>query len=379
MLRPITNKATVRGFIMVVAMLMLIPVSRVSAQEQRIRLDRTEITAGELFAEIERQSGLMFAINHANFDTSKILSVPADAGVTELVRQALEGTPMTYRITGNHILIVSRREEEAMKRSHAAVKPASFYDLSNRVYDNPDFEKDLAVYNASVADRYQPTETLSMQPSDSVQVIYIPRADSVFTYPDSTFPLDYMKTGASLPESMSYLRNAPAKYSLKINLPYAATLTPNISFEIGLGRRTSLDLTGSYNPWKLKGTREDNRKLVHWTARPEFRYWLCERSNGHFFGASVFYWQYNISRHDLPLLFEREYRYEGNAVGAGLSYGYHLPLAKRWGLEFNVGAGVVFMNYDRYSCAKCNRDKEELTKTYFGPTDLGIKLVFIIK
>ena len=267
-----------------------------------------------------------------------------------------------------------------MKQTASIVPASAFSNLQNKAFDNPDFEKDLAVYNASLVGRYSDDEEPEQNTSETVHLMYVPRSDSTFTYHDSKFQVRYTDERAEVPQGVKYIVSQPAKLTLKTNLLYtAATYTPNLSLEVGLGRRTSLDLTGSYNPWKLKGTREDNTKFVHWIVRPEFRYWLCERSNGHFFGASVIYWQYNISGYDIPLLFEREYRYEGNAVGAGLSYGYHLPLSRHWGLEFNAGLGVLFMEYDRYTCAKCNRDKSTQKKTYFGPTQLGIKLVFLIK
>ena len=39
----------------------------------------------------------------------------------------------------------------------------------------------------------------------------------------------------------------------KTNLLYWSTTTPNLSLEFGLGQRTTLDLTGAYNPWTLNG------------------------------------------------------------------------------------------------------------------------------
>lgn len=86
----------------------------------------------------------------------------------------------------------------------------------------------------------------------------------------------------------------------KTNLLYWATTTPNIGMEFGLGEQTTLELTGGYNPWTLD--KEQNKKLKHWLVMPEFRYWLCERFNGHFFGIHTGYTFYNISgvRNSLP-------------------------------------------------------------------------------
>ena len=81
--------------------------------------------------------------------------------------------------------------------------------------------------------------------------------------------------------------------AVKTNLLYWATSTPNIGFEFGLGKRTTLDLVGGYNPWTLN--KDDNKKIKHWMVMPEFRYWLCERFNGHFFGIHTGFAEYNIS------------------------------------------------------------------------------------
>ena len=53
---------------------------------------------------------------------------------------------------------------------------------------------------------------------------------------------------------------------VKTNILYWATSTPNLGFEVGLGKRTTLDLAGGYNPWTLD--REANRKIRHWMVMP---------------------------------------------------------------------------------------------------------------
>lgn len=172
--------------------------------------------------------------------------------------------------------------------------------------------------------------------------------------------------------------------AVKTNLLYGVyTYTPNLGLEIGLGKRTTLDISGGYNPWNLKGSADNNKKAVHWLVEPEFRYWLCERFNGHFFGIHALGSQFNIAQHNLPMLLGKgsdKYRYEGWAVGAGVSYGYQLLLGKRWSVEFTLGVGYAQLNYDKYDCPKCGEKIESgKTKNYFGPTKAGISLIFIIK
>ena len=110
----------------------------------------------------------------------------------------------------------------------------------------------------------------------------------------------------------------------KTNLLYWSTTTPNLSLEFGLGQRTTLDLTGAYNPWTLD--KDKNKKIKHWLVMPEFRYWLCERYNGHFFGLHSGYAFYNISGVRIPFQSKstKDHRYQGWATGVGLSYGYCL-------------------------------------------------------
>ena len=169
------------------------------------------------------------------------------------------------------------------------------------------------------------------------------------------------------------------KFGIKSNALYWATSTPNLGLEIGLGKRTTLELSGGYNPWTLN--REANRKLKHWLVMPEFRYWICERFQGHFFGLHSGYAFYNFSNVRLPFRgpSSRNYRYQGRATGAGLSYGYAWILGKRWNLEATLGLGYVYTNYDRYDCATCGRFRGDRNKHYFGPTKAGLSVIYMIK
>ena len=172
--------------------------------------------------------------------------------------------------------------------------------------------------------------------------------------------------------------------AIKTNLLYGVgALSPNLSVELGIGQRTTLDLSGGYNWFNLDGTKNNNQKLVHWMVQPEFRYFLNERFNGHFFGVHALYAEYNIGGYKLPMLFgkgSKAFRHEGNAVGGGFSYGYQLPLAKQWKVEFNLGVGYMRMKYDQYDCANCGQLQEKgKVKNYFGPTSAGISLIFLIK
>lgn len=169
--------------------------------------------------------------------------------------------------------------------------------------------------------------------------------------------------------------------ALKTNLLYAGyTQTPNLALELGLGAKSSLDLSFGYNPWNLNGDYGDNKKWVHLYIQPEYRWWTCERFNGHFFGAHALFTHFNVSEigmsHFGGKLFEKDYRYEGYGYGAGISYGYHWVWSKRWAMEFQVGVGAAWLDYDKLECDKCGGQQDHESKWYFGPTKASISLVF---
>lgn len=173
------------------------------------------------------------------------------------------------------------------------------------------------------------------------------------------------------------------KAALKTNLFYGAyAYSPNMGLEFGLGKHSTLDLSGGFNHWNLDGSRDNNRKLVHWLAQAEYRHWFCQRFNGHFLGVHALGGQYNIAGHNMPLLFgkgSKDFRYQGWGAGAGVSYGYCWILGNRWGLEANIGVGYVRLHYDKYKCAKCGAYVTTENRNYFGPTRAGLNLIFIIK
>ena len=168
--------------------------------------------------------------------------------------------------------------------------------------------------------------------------------------------------------------------AVKTNLFYGAyTYTPNLGIEIGLGGRSTLDIGGGYNPWHRKGTATDNKKLVHWLGQIEYRYWLCQKFNGHFFGVHALGSQYNIGQHNLPLLFgkgSKNYRYEGYAFGAGISYGYQFVLGRHWNFETSLGVGYARLKYDKYDCPRCSEKITAESRNYFGPTKATVSLIY---
>ena len=175
---------------------------------------------------------------------------------------------------------------------------------------------------------------------------------------------------------------------VKTNLLYDATATFNLGVEVGLAPRLSLDISGNFNPWTWK----NNMKWKHWMVQPELRLWTCQRFAGHFFALHALAGQFNVGNihifgRAIPDRFKlfgtdysllSKYRHEGWAFGGGLAYGYALPLAKHWNMEFEIGAGAIYSISDSFECDVCNRPKDTGVK-HLRPaiTKAALSIVYV--
>lgn len=174
-------------------------------------------------------------------------------------------------------------------------------------------------------------------------------------------------------ESADTITQTPPVFNLKTNLLYDATGTFNLGAEFRLSDKTSLDVPINWNPF----TFSDNQKWKHFMVQPEFRYWTKDVFSGHFFGAHAHYANYNIG--NLPKPFSdnmQQNRYEGWALGAGLSYGYRLNFNHNWAMEATIGVGYAYLDYDKFACEKCGTKTADKVRHYVGPTKAGISLIY---
>jgi hypothetical protein len=183
------------------------------------------------------------------------------------------------------------------------------------------------------------------------------------------------------------VKNTSPVFAISSNLLYDATTSMNLGLEFRVAQRLTLKLPVTYNPW----TFSDNKKFKFLLAQPELRWWLCEPFSGHFFGLHAHYalfnvggmeakWLENIAYATPAFALDKQYRYQGDLYGVGISYGYQFYLAPRWNLELNLGVGYARINYDKYPCEKCGTLLEaDQKRDYFGPTQAGISLIYIIK
>jgi outer membrane protein OmpA-like peptidoglycan-associated protein len=165
------------------------------------------------------------------------------------------------------------------------------------------------------------------------------------------------------------------RWNIKTNLLYDLTATINLGAEFRVGDNLSLDIPFNYNPW----TFSDNRKWKHFLVQPELRWWPGrEVFSGHFFGVHAHYAFYNLGNlpHGPFSEYMQQHRFQGDAYGLGGSWGYRWNFNHRWGLEATVGVGYVYKDYNVFECQTCGDFIASEKKHYFGPTKVGLSLVY---
>lgn len=159
-----------------------------------------------------------------------------------------------------------------------------------------------------------------------------------------------------------------ARYvAVKTNVPFLAVAVQNLAVEVQLARHISLDLPVM---WSISDI-ERRHALRTIALQPEARWWLKSVGTGHFFGVHAHAAWFNVKWED-----DRYQTEKRPLIGAGLSYGYKLPLSAHWGAEFNVGAGYANMQYNTYYNLDNGAWIDTRTRHYWGITRAGISLVY---
>lgn len=168
----------------------------------------------------------------------------------------------------------------------------------------------------------------------------------------------------------------PFHFALKTNMLYDAAAVPNIGLEIAIGRKWSLTANGMLAWW--------SRERSHYYYRfrggevEARRWWTCPRPGkgdgcltGHHLGLYAQLFDYDIE------LGGTGRQSDGPCFGAGISYGYSLPVSRLFCIDFTVGIGWIGGQYRKYRPADgCYVWQSTVRHNWFGPTKAEISLVY---
>ncbi|WP_321438086.1 DUF3575 domain-containing protein [uncultured Bacteroides sp.] len=156
------------------------------------------------------------------------------------------------------------------------------------------------------------------------------------------------------------------RIALKTNALYWATLSPNIDGEFRLSRHVTLDLGVAGN---FSTTVKDNTFKFQQVS-PEVRYWFSRPMARHFVGLTGFAANYNFKFNDT--------KYDGDALAAGLTYGFDWVLSRRCNLETTVGAGMLKYRCFDYPVDGVKPLSPNKDKTIFAPLKLGVSFSYLL-
>lgn len=186
--------------------------------------------------------------------------------------------------------------------------------------------------------------------------------------------------------------------SVKNNLLYDVTLTPNLSIEFWASPRWSWQATVGYNPWWhhgdvkhhsifRRGYAHDASDYVQWRhllGEIDARYWWSKPdwvkrdealANGYsayryFLSMGVMGTHYNIGDVRFPFgLYKklRSERRQGDAVALSLGIGRLWRLTDHWWLEGELGVYAGYAWFDRYQCNHCGTKLGKDDKPFLAP------------
>lgn len=154
------------------------------------------------------------------------------------------------------------------------------------------------------------------------------------------------------------------RIALKTNALYWATLTPNIEFEARLAPKVTADISVAGNFAKIK-----QYNLIFASVEPEIRFWPERPMARHFIGVAAMMTNYQLK-------FEQTHHY-GDALGAGLVYGYAFVLNQRWNIETSLGVGLAKYQEKRFRDIRPDKTNNEGWAVV--PMRVGITLSYILR
>lgn len=304
----------------------------------------------EILSRIEKQTGYSFAYSNSIFDKWEKKDVSVEGLPLEKALEAIfKDSGYACRIVRRHIIISAAPKRIPLPKPP---KPVEKKKLQ------------LVIMPGSMSDS-------TFMSRDTLTVMRVMTLDRNSTW-------DYHTPGALVyipPEIIRPEPRKPFEFRIKTNLLYLATSTLNLAAEARVAEHWTAGLSLGWNPWDFGS----GRKLKHFSARPEVRYWPRKAFDGYFIGFDLLYCDYDIGRVNF-LSGIKDRRYDGNMFGFGFSGGYAMDLNSKLGLEFMAGVGLANLKFDKYDW---NDGVYELLRSdrekAFVTARLGVSLVYRIK
>ncbi|MGP1526334.1 MAG: DUF3575 domain-containing protein [Candidatus Cryptobacteroides sp.] len=172
--------------------------------------------------------------------------------------------------------------------------------------------------------------------------------------------------------------------SVKTNIPYWLTGSPNIGVEIPVTRQLTVNGEAVWLPYMFKKHEEVFRALqgsleLRWYFNPR-NFYTNDSWDGLYVGPYAMYGNFNIGFYDGKSM-ETSRRRRGWGVSGGVTFGYKLPINSRFAVDFNIAFGYTHLQYDKFMLGGEYAEypiERKQTKYWIGPTKVGISIVYNI-
>lgn len=172
------------------------------------------------------------------------------------------------------------------------------------------------------------------------------------------------------------------QWAISTNLLLDALAMPTLGVEMGVGRNISIHGEWTYAWWSH---RSHNFFWRIYGGDIGIRWWFGtqarkRRLSGHHLGLflQALIWDFETGgRGFMGGAPPGDAIWNRANLGAGVEYGYSLPLSNRWNMDFCIGIGYLGGAYREY-IPMCGQYVWQSTKPlhYFGPTKAEVSLVY---
>lgn len=210
--------------------------------------------------------------------------------------------------------------------------------------------------------------------------------DTTYVEPQKTMLVDAVVVGASLQNDSASTDQQPVQpqkqdslpsetksksvfsdFALRANLLRWATLSPDLGVEVRVNRNVGVSVDATYTVWTWN---DNDGRYALWQVAPEVRYYLGEEKRG-YLGV-----MYKVGSFDYKLSYEGK---QGDLMGGGITGGYRMRLNHVLDLNFSLGLGYVYADYEKYVTidgVRVSRGCE--TKGWWGPVHAGVTLIWTL-
>lgn len=162
-------------------------------------------------------------------------------------------------------------------------------------------------------------------------------------------------------------KNTLSRWRLSSNaIPFSLTIL-NAGAEFLVTPKFSVEIPVFYCPWTISR----NFSIRTLAVQPEVRYWFNDVRRGHYLGIHANVAQFNVLIHH-----DRYQDAKHPLLGAGISYGYLLPINARWSARFSLGVGYCFTQYQRFYNIANGALIDNRSTHYIGVDMIGISITY---